>query len=530
MSARPHPSLYILPAVTFLSAAAALALEIAIVRLGAPYVGQALAPWSAAIVSVLLGLACGHMLGGLVGGARASVYRLRVSLALAWFFAGLSAMAVPLLVAPVIDALSGDQEPGRLAVLGLSALVFPACVAAGLSLPVALRLCVKIADGVRPGRLAVLLAASATGSVAGSAMAGFFLLETIGAVGLARGIAWLWILLALVILPWNELRQPLRALALLPIAVAALLAFRPGIGKGCWTETRYTCIQISEKTAENGDLLRVMALDEGLHSLSDREHPERLHLAYAALVDVLARPAFTGQPAPRALVIGGGGATLPRAWAEMQPPVQSTVAELDRRVAAEAADMMWADSASIRTIIGDGRAVLRSLKHEPLFNVVLMDAYRSHSVPAHLVSREFNAEVARHLATSGVFLSNVIDRYESLHLVASVAATLRQTFPVVDVWITDADGAGMTNAVVAAWPNAAQALRPPQVTVDVTRWNATEAVHTEQVVWRRFDAAELARQRGLCTIVLTDDWAPVDRLLAGRPVCKTVQGDRPASP
>ncbi|MBN8909090.1 MAG: fused MFS/spermidine synthase, partial [Rhodospirillales bacterium] len=299
----------------------------------------------------------------------------------------------------------------------------------------------KIADGVRPGRLAVLLAASAIGSVAGSALSGFVLLETVGAVGLARGIAWLWIVLGLVILPWHGVRPSLRLLALLPVVIAVLLSFRPNVGKACWTETRYTCIQISDKTAQNGDLLRVMALDEGLHSLSDREHPERLHLPYAALVDKLAQVAFVGSATPRALVIGGGGATLPRAWAQMH----------DRRVAAEAADMMWADSPNIRTIIGDGRAVLRSLKHEPLFDVVLMDAYRSHSVPAHLVSREFNAEVERHLTKPGVFLSNVIDRYASLHLAASVAATLRQTFPVVDVWITDADGAGMTNAVIAAW-------------------------------------------------------------------------------
>ncbi|MDT2020867.1 fused MFS/spermidine synthase [Methylocella sp. CPCC 101449] len=529
MSARPHPSLIILPVVTFCSAMAALALEIAIVRLGAPYVGQALAPWSAAIVSVLLGLALGHMLGGLVGGAQASVHRLRVSLALAWFFAGVAAAAVPLLVAPVTEALSGDQEPARLAVLGLSALVFPSCVAAGLSLPVALRLCVKIADGVRPGRLAVLLAASAIGSVAGSALSGFVLLETVGAVGLARGIAWLWIALGLVILPWHEVRLPLRLLALLPVVIAALLSFRSHVGKACWTETRYTCIQISDKTAQNGDLLRVMALDEGLHSLSDREHPDRLHLAYAALVDKLARLAFVGSATPRALVIGGGGATLPRAWAQMQPPVRSTVAELDRRVAAEAADMMWADSPNIRTIIGDGRAVLRSLKHEPLFDVVLMDAYRSHSVPAHLVSREFNAEVERHLTKPGVFLSNVIDRYASLHLAASVAATLRQTFPVVDVWITDADGAGMTNAVIAAWSDVAQALRPQQMTVDVTRWNAGETTHTEQVIWRRFSVDELVQTRGLCTVVLTDDWAPVDRLLAGRSVC-AVPAKKPVAP
>ena len=57
---------WFLPFAIFLSAAASLAVELAIVRLGAPYVGQSLLPWSAAIASVLLGLTIGHMLGGIV--------------------------------------------------------------------------------------------------------------------------------------------------------------------------------------------------------------------------------------------------------------------------------------------------------------------------------------------------------------------------------------------------------------------------------------------------------------------------------
>ncbi|MGB5904614.1 MAG: hypothetical protein WBH00_17380, partial [Xanthobacteraceae bacterium] len=55
----------LLPLAVLLSAAASLTVELAIVRLGAPYLGQSLLPWSAAIVSVLLGLTIGHMLGGL---------------------------------------------------------------------------------------------------------------------------------------------------------------------------------------------------------------------------------------------------------------------------------------------------------------------------------------------------------------------------------------------------------------------------------------------------------------------------------
>ncbi|MGB6077846.1 MAG: fused MFS/spermidine synthase, partial [Xanthobacteraceae bacterium] len=67
----------LLPLAVLLSAAASLTVELAIVRLGAPYLGQSLLPWSAAIVSVLLGLTIGHMLGGLTGGETATSHALR---------------------------------------------------------------------------------------------------------------------------------------------------------------------------------------------------------------------------------------------------------------------------------------------------------------------------------------------------------------------------------------------------------------------------------------------------------------------
>ena len=59
----------LLPAAVFLSAAACLAVELAIVRLAAPHLGQSLLPWTAAIATVLLGLTLGHVLGGRAGGA-----------------------------------------------------------------------------------------------------------------------------------------------------------------------------------------------------------------------------------------------------------------------------------------------------------------------------------------------------------------------------------------------------------------------------------------------------------------------------
>jgi spermidine synthase len=57
---------------------------------------------------------------------------------------------------------------------------------------------------------------------------------------------------------------------------------------------------------------------------------------------------------------------------------------------------MWAGGPHVTTVIGDGRAALRSLPPGPQ-QVVVLDAYRTHSVPPHLVTREFAEMVRQHL-------------------------------------------------------------------------------------------------------------------------------------
>ena len=306
------------------------------------------------------------------------------------------------------------------------------------------------------------------------------------------------------------------------LVVAAVLPLAMLRGQGvCRYESRYTCIRLLDRALPGGGLLRFMILDEGVHSASDRDHPQHLHLGYAALTDRLARAAFTRAGNPRALVIGGGGATLPRAWAAMAPAVDVTSIELDPVVARVAAVEMWAAAQSrLTTVTGDGRAVVRAMPAAPRFDVVLMDAYRTRSVPPHLVSREFGAMVAARMTGQGVFLSNVIDRSGTPLLALAIARTLSESFAAVDLWIADHDAGDGTNVVVAAWKDGATAFRPDAQGVTATVMAAGGAAHPQRVVWRRIDVKARARRwPHACAALLTDDWTPVDRLLAGRPVC-----------
>ena len=150
----------------------------------------------------------------------------------------------------------------------------------------------------------------------------------------------------------------------------------------------------------------------------------------------------------------------------------------------------------------------------------LMDAYRTKSVPPHLVTAEFNAQVAGRLTAQGVYLSNIIDRTATPLLALSVARTLAQSFPAVDIWTMVDDREETTNVVVAAWKDPAIAFRPEKHSVAATALGTNQPPLSRQMVWRRTDVRDYRENwPQACAALLTDDWAPVDRLLAGRPVC-----------
>lgn len=512
--------LHWLPLGTFLSAACALSLEIAVVRLGAPRVGQSLLPWTGAIVSVLLGLAIGHLLGGAAGGKQPPAATLRLWLARGWTAASVGAALLPLAVAWLVDTAWWMSAATDIAALAITALAFPASLFAGMALPLALRLALTQASGSAARRVAAVLAASALGSVAGTAATGFWLLETVGAGGVAIGSAIAWATLAALVLPAPGrpfYRLVMLAPALLCLAVAST-AQRPW--PPCHAETRYTCIRLLDEPIAVGGMLRFMVLDEGVHSASDRDHPRRLHLGYAALVDQLSQPVLAARAAPRALVIGGGGATLPRAWADTYPDIAITVAEIDAAVARTAARELWANQPAITTRVGDGRAVLRALPAAERQDVILLDAYRTRSVPPHLVSIEFARMVHARLTDGGLYLSNVIDSADRMQLTTAVATTLAQVFDRVEVWVPSLGATSSTNAVVAAWRNSPAAAPDRDLTVATTVLGFGGQAQTQDIRWQRWAPEDLrARWTPGCALALTDDHAPVDRLLAGRHHC-----------
>ena len=158
---------------------------------------------------------------------------------------------------------------------------------------------------------------------------------------------------------------------------------------------------------------------------------------------------------------------------------------------------------SIKIIHQDARRFLQNQPRDPLFDIVVRDAFHDISVPAHLVTEEFAGEVAARLSKHGVYILTIIDsRREPAFLLAHVR-TLSKFFPAVEVWSDIAQassGERLTYLLVAS--------RAP---LPITRMTSSRFPNR---VWVRRMLDDIAGRLGPADVpILTDDFAPVDRLL-----------------
>ena len=196
------------------------------------------------------------------------------------------------------------------------------------------------------------------------------------------------------------------------------------------------------------------------------------------------------------LHIGGGGFAYPRYLAAARPGTESTVLELDPEVVEIAREELGLNTGpDLRVRTGDARM---SILDEPsgAYDLVVGDAFSSRSVPWHLTTREFLAEVRRVLRPDGVYALNLIDGGE-LGFLRAELATLGAVFE--DVVVIGNPGQTSGNFVVAA--------SPAPLPLEALRRHAAAA--GAEVI----DAATLTEGAP----ILTDDFAPVDQLIGSTP-------------
>lgn len=495
MSRLPHA----LPgAVVFLSAAASMALEIVAGRMLAPYVGMSVYSWTSIIAVVLAGLSLGHWAGGVLADRSA-----RPGRAAGWALTAgalTAALSVPLL--PLTAPVLAHLDPiGGIGALALAAFFAPS-FCAGVVSPVLTRIAMEAAPPARQGRvLGRMFALGALGAIAGTVLAGFWMIPGLGSRLSVALIALSYAAMALPLLAGAGRVAAAAAICLIGAGTALGPRLTPLLATPCDTESAYYCIRLDE-VRMLGRPAEVMVLDHLAHNVNDRD-PQMLLMSYLQLGDRLVR-LRQGDGPPEAFFAGGGALTLPRAWAARWPEAKLTVAEIDPEVTATAR-RMGVSTQAMTILHRDARRALVELPPEERFDVVFTDVFRDIAIPEHLVTDEFAALVAGRLKPGGIYLMNVIETLWEPPFLLSLVRTLKGRFAHVELWIDTAELSREERRVT--WLVLAGDTPTGRTQIEADR--------PPSRIWVQVPAERMLTVLPEAeTPVLTDDHAPVSRLMA----------------
>jgi len=497
----------LLDATTILLASAlGLVVEIVAGRLLAPYVGMSVHTWTAVIAVVLGGFSAGHWWGGWLAGPDCD--RARGHARLAWILAGCAAAslaAVPALrlAAPFLDR---EGVSPLLAMIGFALAGFLApSLLVGMVSPIVTKLAVEEAASGQVGRvLGRLFALSALGAIGGTLAAGFVFLAWIGSSGTMLACAACYAGLAALHAAAAARRPAALGLAAAAISLPAGAATLPAFARICDVESAYACLRVVDAEPMVGRPARLLVLDHLAHGINLRDEPATFVQPYLHLVDELMTA--RGLPeAPTAFFAGGGAFTLPRAWAADHPRARLTVAEIDPAIAALARRDFWLrDSPALEVVARDARVALQAIPPEPRFDLVFADAFQDLAMPVHLVTREWHRAVRERLNPGGAYLVNVMEDRRAPRFLLALLRTLTEDFAAVEVWVEATEqpaGRRITYLVLAS-----------DTPSPSSRLDARRAPDRR---WARLPPDYVAsRWRAADVPVLTDDFAPVDRLMS----------------
>jgi len=439
-SARPALSPILAAFLTFFAAATVLVLEIAAGRLLAPYVGVSLTTYTGIIGVILAGIA----LGAWAGGRAADAYGPVGLLGPTFIAGGLASMAaVP--IVDVVGTLGLGNGVGAIVTLAAIGFVAPAAMLSAVA-PMIVR--ATITDIATSGSLVGRLSAVGTvGAISGTFLTGFVLLGSLptrAIILVAGGV----VVLVGAWLAWrarqvggsgttDDAAEPaqtgdragpaiLGALAgILVVSGAALAAPNP-----CQRESAYYCIAVVSDPARASG--RTLVLDRLRHAYVDLTDPNRLEFGYARWFDAALAPMLTEAGAVHVLHVGGGGFSFPRHLVAAHPGSRHTVLELDPVVYEVArTELGFEPSDAVSVVIGDARLSIEELADNTA-DAVVGDAFGGLSVPWHLTTVEFLAEVDRVMRPGGTYVMNLIDGPD-LAFVRAATRTLADRFEHVAV-------------------------------------------------------------------------------------------------
>jgi len=488
--------------VVFIASFCTMVIELVAGRIMAPYVGVSLYTWTSIIGVVLAGISIGAYVGGILAD------RFPTPRTLGWllFISGLAALSISPLTGVV--ARWPVQTSLMLRILIVTTVIFflPSCLL-GMISPVVVRLSLDRLE--RSGNVVgKIYAFSTLGSILGTFLTGFFLISWMG----TRNILLLMAVILIISSPFFGgafLRR--RVFFVFFPALFVLLwaihgqAFKKQQDENSYfhEETDYFTIEL-KKVEKNGRTLEAVVLDNLIHSYVDLEDPLYLEYGYERVYAELVAWKAAANPKFRALIIGGGGYTFPRYLEAKYPGARIDVIEIDPRLTEVAYEYLaLSPDTRIRSFNQDARWFLMNFPERNVYDFIFGDAFNDLTIPYHLTTKEFSQLIRSLLKPDGLLIANTIDHFEKGLFLPSYVRTLQEVFGREKICLV-ADSQfsqmGINTIIVAGSP----AFHPWQNIEEVSEGRCFVLAPKELNL----------KFRSRPAVVLTDDHAPVDNLVA----------------
>lgn len=175
--------------------------------------------------------------------------------------------------------------------------------------------------------------------------------------------------------------------------------------------TQYNDIYVIQN-GENRELWFKGNGDYFLQSRVNVEKQKQLALVYSNMM--MASLLFCPQPR-RLLMVGLGGAAVTNFLSEWFPNLKIDVVEIDGKVIEVSKKYFFLkESSRHRTFEEDGRVFIQKRKGQELYDWIILDAFKSGSIPYHLKTHEFYKEIRTILEPNGIVSSNLYGKGNSL--------------------------------------------------------------------------------------------------------------------
>ncbi len=421
--------------IVFFSGAMCMILEMVGSRVVSPYFGNSLVVWTS-LIGVILGcLSFGYYYGGKWADKNPSFSVLSKLLLLGALSLGVSAFLKEQVLAWVQLMIGSDIRAGSF--FSVLLLFGPVSVIFGMISPFAAR--IRVESLKNSGQtVGTLYALSTFGSIAGTFLAGFYLIPKFGNRDLLYGLSFGVLALSLL----ADRSAAIKKKTLIFILIFSLVftrytnVFRLNVLEDI--DSQYNRILVRQVFDHSRDRIIGISTDNaGIQSAFYPARPDELYFnylkSYRAYEEI-------NPDVRNALMIGGGGFSFPRYFINRSPDNSMDVVEIDPVMTELARKyFLLKDNSNLSIFHQDARIFLNESSEK--YDCVFLDAFNSLTPPSHLTTKEFMLQINNHLNDNGFVMINLISSLignNSAFLHGEVD-TLKTVFPFVEVYRVDSN-------------------------------------------------------------------------------------------